>query len=244
MDIFDGQSTTRVPKQIKKEKAIAAVIRRVSPDILLMVESPNLIEARYFVAANSLPYQVAHVRQQRGRHDWADGMVLLVKNGLNLKSVSLETPPVPGSRAATRNRHNDWSLRGLLVARIDELTFIGVHLKSPGRNPDKNCLVKRLRQAKGLVAYAKALDGPVVIAGDFNDGPGRGPLEKKFRQADTMAELEKIFKRASGNEKTHEGGFNIDHILVRGAEVSGRRVERTPWILSDHRAVWVVVSVR
>ena len=43
MDIFDGQGTNRVPSQLKKEKAIASVIRKVDPDVMLMVESPSLI---------------------------------------------------------------------------------------------------------------------------------------------------------------------------------------------------------
>ncbi|MCP4745235.1 MAG: hypothetical protein GY874_03705 [Desulfobacteraceae bacterium] len=120
-----------------------------------MLESPNLIEANFFTVANNLPYQVAHVRQQKGLRSWADGMVLMVKNGLKLKSVSLETPPIPGGGTAPHNRYLDWSLRGILVAKIEGVTFLGAHLKSPTRNPDKNDLVKRLKQARGLAAYAK-----------------------------------------------------------------------------------------
>lgn len=242
MDIFDGQGTARVPLQIKKEAAIASVIRKADPDVMLIVEAPSLIEMQYFVAANHLGYQVAHFRQQRGNRSYADGFVLMVKKGLSLKKASLETPPVEGGNAAPKNRYRDWSMRGLVVAEIEDFTFIGVHLKSPTGNPDKDDLVKQLKQAKSLIEYTKNLHGPVIVAGDFNDEPGRGPLEKRFDQPDTIGILEKTFKRAAGDERTHEGGFNIDHIMVKNATASRRSVVPTPWSLSDHRPIWAMAG--
>jgi endonuclease/exonuclease/phosphatase family metal-dependent hydrolase len=82
----------------------------------------------------------------------------------------------------------------------------------------------------------------VVIAGDFNDGPGIGPLEKRFALPDTIGLLEMEFQRSAGDEKTHEGGFNIDHVMVYNARASKRTVVPTPWSLSDHRPVWVTIS--
>ena len=185
---------------------------------------------------------MAHFRQQKGNRSFADGFILLVKEGLNLKHASLKTPPIEGSHAAPQNRYRDWSMRGLVVAEIEDFTFIGVHLKSPTSNPDKDDLVKRLKQAKSLVTYAEQLQGTIIAAGDFNDGPGRGPLEKRFDQPDTIGILEKTFKRAAGDERTHEKGFNIDHVMVRNAAASNRTVVPTPWILSDHRPVWVKIE--
>ena len=52
MDIFDGQGTSRVPIQVKKEHAIASVIRKADPDVILIVEAPSLIEMQMSVGSD------------------------------------------------------------------------------------------------------------------------------------------------------------------------------------------------
>lgn len=97
---------------------------------------------------------------------------------------------------------------------------------------------KRRPSPRSSARQIRNLQGPVIIAGDFNDGPGRGPLGKRFDQPDTIGILEKNFKQAAGDERPHEGGFNIDYVMVRNASASRRTVIPTPWRLSDHRPVW------
>jgi len=74
-------------------------------------------------------------------------------------------------------------------------------------------LIKQHGQAQGVEQYLSVMDMPVVLLGDFNDGPGFGDLEKEYGQPDTLSVFDKKFKWASGYEGTHEGGYNIDHIL-------------------------------
>ena len=248
MDIFDGNGTDRILIQEKREKAIAAVIRRIDPDVMLIQEAPSLIELKYFVQSNKLPYQVAHVRNQKGRKSFSDGMAMLFKEHLSLKSISLETPAIPGSNRKPKSRYLDWSMRGLLTAQFESFVVIGVHLKSPGSSRGKakkelKAITTRLNQAKGLIDYADQFQVPVIIAGDFNDGPGIGDMEKKHKIQDTISTLESVFIRAPGDQPTHEKGFKIDHIMVKGGKISDKTVQNVPWILSDHRPVWTIVTL-
>ena len=151
-------------------------------------------------------------------------------------SVSLETPPVPGSDRREGLRYLDWSYRGLLVADFGEYTVVGVHLKSPydGR---RSSYETRQAQVLGLLDFLGGLEGPVIVLGDFNDGPGRDARETEYGLSDAIGLLDGELARAVGPGVTQEDGLDIDQIFARGASIGRRTVLGTDWDVSDHRPV-------
>ena len=239
MDLYDGDGSGRVARQVEAESEIARVIRGVDADIVFIAEAPSLVELESFVAAHGLAYRVVHVRQQSGRRDYADAMALLTREAPSRSELT--TPPVPGSDTPERLRYRDWSYRGLLSAEVGGLSVVGVHLKSPW---DGELRSYRIRdgQVGGLLAYVQGSDGPTVILGDFNDSPGTDAAEEEFRIPDSIGRLDSAFERAAGDEITQKSGLNLDHIFVRGAAVGPRNIVETDWSLSDHRPVWADIE--
>ncbi|RKX76740.1 MAG: hypothetical protein DRP49_02940 [Spirochaetes bacterium] len=239
MDLFDGEGFHRVPWQADAERVIADTLKRVNPEVILIVEAPSFTELEGFVERNNLNYHVVHVRQQSGRRSYADSMALLSR--VRVDAVSLETPPVPGSIRTPDTAYMDWSYRGLLVAEYGELTIIGVHLKSPWDGKQRSYDI-RDAQARGLLDYIRGIDGPLLVLGDFNDSPGRDEKERAYGLRDTLGLIDEILERSDGDEVTQKKGFNPDHIFIRGGHAGMRETEETDWIISDHRPVWTDVE--
>ena len=158
-----------------------------------------------------------------------------------VSGVELVNPPLPGSTRASKTAYLDWSYRGLLVAKVNGLTLIGVHLKSPwdGR---RTSYESRQSQILGILDYAQTIGGPVLILGDFNDSPGLDATEAAYGLADSLQLLESSFRRAPGEEFTQEDGLNLDHIFLRGGSIGNRHTVETGWSISDHRPVWASVE--
>lgn len=239
MDLFDGAGLERVPWQLEAEEEIAQTINDIRPDILLLVEAPSLIELQAFIERWKLDYRVVHVRQQSGRRDFADSMALLTRKPV--ARAELITPPVPGSTRSAGTAYLDWSYRGLLVAEYDETTIIGVHLKSPWDGRQRSYDI-RTAQAFAILDFIGNLEGDLIVLGDFNDSPGLDDKELSTGVPDTLQILEGKLLRSPGVEITQEKGFNLDHIFVRGGDISYRRIEDTDWSISDHRPVWTTVE--
>jgi endonuclease/exonuclease/phosphatase (EEP) superfamily protein YafD len=89
--------------------------------------------------------------------------------------------------------------------------------------------------------YVESLEGPVVILGDFNDSPGRDQREAGYGLPDSLGILDRRYLRAYGDEATHRGGLNLDHIYVRDGRIGRRNVMAADWDISDHRPVWAAV---
>lgn len=239
MDLFDGAGLERVPWQLEAEREIAQTIRDIDPDILLLVEAPSFIELQAFVRRWNLEYQVVHVRQQSGQRAFADSMALLTRKPVT--RAELITPPVPGSTRRPATAYLDWSYRGLLVAEYDDMTVIGVHLKSPWDGRQRSYDI-RTGQAFAIMDFIGTLEGDLLVLGDFNDSPGLDEKELSTGVPDTLQVLEAELLRSPGNESTHEKGFNVDHIFVRDGEIGRRRIVDTDWSISDHRPVWAVIE--
>ena len=235
MDIFDGAGSRRVEWQQEAEKDIASVIRSVNPDILFITEGPSMVELESFIFRNSLTYEIVHYRQQAGRRDFADNMAVLHR--LEVLESRLATPMLPGSTRSEAAAYLDWSYRGIVAVHFDELSLVGVHLKSSWDGRERSY---RLRdgQARSLLEFIDGIPGPMVVLGDFNDSPGRDSSEVAYGFSDTIGLLDSVLFRAPGDEITQEKGFNVDHIFVRDSTVGSRRIEETDWLLSDHRPVW------
>lgn len=139
---------------------------------------------------------------------------------LRVRAIPL---PVPGGepRAAA-----------LLVCRaagIGAVGLVSVHLDASDKD------TARLANARALLAALAQEHIPLVVAGDFNDGPDSATLALFLRAG---------FRRCvpQGDARTHPAdnpGIIIDHVLVRdggGLHVAdaGTRVAREP-AASDHR---------
>lgn len=122
----------------------------------------------------------------------------------------------------------------------------GMHLLNPISFPWWVTARDRGRQLKGLFDWVDAVDGPVVVAGDFNASP-RWPAYKETgsRLTDVVAE------RASSNGHNPERTWSwrpgwprmlrIDHVFGRGVTASEVTVTRIAG--TDHHAVIVDLNL-
>lgn len=107
--------------------------------------------------------------------------------------------------------------------------IIAVHPPSPVFREN---LPIRDRILQELADVIRTLDGPVIVAGDFNTTP-YAPAFKPFVTSAGLA----TFRRFPGTFPNSFGpaGLPIDHVMVRGAELVQLRA--LPSTGSDHRAL-------
>jgi len=139
------------------------------------------------------------------------------------RSWKLLLPHQPGIRHQLRTATGaEIRLRGLRVR------VYAVHLATPYRFSD----AARADQVRTILAAAAGFDGPVVIAGDFNDyGVGRLLVRRGYRWLTARLDPTISF-------------FSWDHIFVRHlspARPASAGVVRRVHGASDHRPVWAVV---
>jgi endonuclease/exonuclease/phosphatase family metal-dependent hydrolase len=123
--------------------------------------------------------------------------------------------------------------RAAVTARVriagETVQFYCVHLGSPlGTSPGN-----RRDQAEAVLADARRVEGPVIVAGDFNSHG----LGDRFE-----AEGFSWLTRNVGS--TVHRFFSYDHIFVRGLRLDATHagVAREVTNASDHRPVWAALS--
>lgn len=205
---------------------VAAVVRRLRPDLLLLNESGRRRRLRGL--ARSAEMRVA-------ADPWAPFR-------RRVKNAVLVRPPwtVVEHRLVRFSRSRRWYPRGALVATIAapqaRALAVSVHL---GLHP-----VERRRHAEELVALLRDARDPVMIGGDLNERPdGRAVavLAERFRDAWPLGD-----EVAGETFPASEPTARIDYVFVSG----GVRVERamvppTPDVrtASDHRPVVIEVTL-
>jgi endonuclease/exonuclease/phosphatase family metal-dependent hydrolase len=97
---------------------------------------------------------------------------------------------------------------------------------------------RRLKQAETLVKALENRHEPMVLAGDFNDGPESAALAAFA--APWQAALKKEPKLTCPASKPSS---EIDHILLRGLEPKEPAAVLPEGVASDHRPVLLVVKV-
>jgi endonuclease/exonuclease/phosphatase family metal-dependent hydrolase len=122
--------------------------------------------------------------------------------------------------------------RAAVTARIriagQDVQVYCLHLGSPfGASPGD-----RRDQSEAVLADVRHVEGPVIIAGDFNS---HGIGERFEAQG---------FSWPTRNVGNSVHGFSFDHIFVRGLRVDGTEagVAREVKDASDHRPVWAAIS--
>jgi endonuclease/exonuclease/phosphatase family metal-dependent hydrolase len=206
--------------------ALGAVVRELAPDVLVVQESPRRL--RWRARCADLAHRCGLVYAAGGGA--ALGNLILVNLRVAVpRSWSLRYPLVPG-------RH----MRGAVFARCVvsgvALTVAGTHL---GLVADE-----RLDQARRLRAALAGVDGPTVLAGDFNepaDGPARRLLAEGRVDAAGVDDTPTFPAAGVG-----AAGARIDALLVHPAvTVAGYRVASSAAGIraSDHLPVVVDLSL-
>ena len=96
---------------------------------------------------------------------------------------------------------------------------------------------RRLKQAQVVTGVLARGNGPVILAGDFNDVPGSPVLESFAGEWLAVAKEGPAFTSPAANPKAE-----IDHVLVRGLKVVSPVVVLAEAIASDHRPLVTVLA--
>ncbi len=111
------------------------------------------------------------------------------------------------------------------------LRMISVHL-------DHQQDSRRLKQAEALAKAVENRHEPMVLAGDFNDGPDSATLKAFAQQWHAAPKKEPKLTCPAAKPDSE-----IDHILLRGLEAKETATVLPESVASDHRPVVVVVKV-
>jgi endonuclease/exonuclease/phosphatase family metal-dependent hydrolase len=111
------------------------------------------------------------------------------------------------------------------------LRMVSVHL-------DHQQDARRLKQAESVRESLGAGDGPVILAGDFNDVPGSPVLRCFAGGWQAVAKEGPVFTSPAADPKAE-----IDHVLVRGLTVVSPVVVLPEAVASDHRPLVTVLAL-
>lgn len=149
--------------------AAAAVVRRLSPDVLCLQEVPRRLLAARRVAAFARECGM----QWRGPHRGSGGTTILTSSRMVVHDIRHERLPVPFLQ-----RTRGYAVARVAVPRHHELAVASIHLGLDER--------ERLRHLDQVLGALEAIaapgpDGPptagALLAGDLNEGPG-GPVRR------------------------------------------------------------------
>lgn len=131
--------------------------------------------------------------------------------------------PVRALFGDRRYRHRPLFSRPPLLVTVKApvpFTLVVVHLRS-ARGLDRRWVVdKRHRQAALLGAWIKHFHGPLVVAGDFNSGPGRGKYAQPWRiiqRAGLYDSAQRLPADQRYSYRHHCRREEPDHILLSSA---------------------------
>lgn len=208
---------------------IAAVVRRLDPDLVALQEVDRGVERTGRVdqaaALGELtglePFFGAFMPYQGGEY----GMAVLSRwPVVERRNHRLPDGAEPRSAAAVR-------VRSPSTGR--EVVFAGVHLYRTEE--------ERLAQARAIVESLAGGDAPTILAGDFNSTPGSPVLELLAAEWEILPKGEDRFTFPS-----HAPAREIDFLMVRPGrrfDVLDQRVGEEP-VASDHRPVFAVLVLR
>ena len=246
-------------KRIDEREAVAAVIAKVQPEIVGLVEIGGpaaLDDLANRLAAHGLLYPHRKVLTR-----WGEDRALGI---LSRHPIVADHSVADCSLVGQTNRR---MLRGILdvtvqVADKRQFRILGAHLKSRVSEDPAAAEALRAREARTLAAHVdqalrKQPHIPMLIYGDWNDGPASPALKALTRSNSAATSLRRLTpKDDNGEEWTlyYKDGneYNtFDQIYVNS--VLGKRMgrkskmgvvtppdrQRPP---SDHRAVWCEIQ--
>ncbi len=203
----------------RSSERLLELIRAESPDAVLVVEYTDEWGARLEPIFADYPYRV-QLPDER-----AFGIALLSRLPLrDVRPFLLESTP---------------AIDATLVAPAGALRLIGVHLRPP---TDPRSAAERDRQLDALAALVARIDGPLVVAGDFNLTP-YSPYFEDLVDATGLRDS----RTGSGPGFTWPSffpllGIPIDHCLV-SPDVHVAAFRRLSAFGSDHYPIVVELAV-
>ncbi|MBQ8899699.1 MAG: endonuclease/exonuclease/phosphatase family protein [Akkermansia sp.] len=241
-------------KSVKSRNAVAEVIASAAPEIVGLIEiggEKALADLRERLAEHGLNYPYSYVLERRGED-----------RALAILSVHPIVQNDSVADMALQGQKNRKMLRGILDVTVElkdgrRFCIIGAHLKSRVATDAGAAEHLRSREARTLAVYLNekmkrnpAL--PVLVYGDWNDGPSDlslGVLTRGISKKSALTRLQPLDTRGHGWTIYYEEGkdyFVFDQIFVNN-ELRRRRGRRSNCgivdcpataIGSDHRPVW------
>lgn len=162
---------------------VLSVVKELDADIVVLQEADKRVGRRSGVlpeaGLHQAGYQIAEVAVRPDSHGW-HGNVILHRQGL---------PPIDSGRINLPSVEP----RGAVRARFDTLEVVGVHLALTRGT--------RVKQMHALQNHAAGHNGPLIIAGDFNEwragvvpsGATMIAPGKSFHSARPVAALDRFF---------------------------------------------------
>lgn len=205
--------------------ALRQVVTRLAPDVLVVNETPK-VPGIWRWQCDRLARSWGMRRAGGGRD--AGSNMICVSPRVGVESV-----------AARRLRQPRFKpRRGVVAAQcaVDGVEFavVGVHLSLMGDS--------RPAEARAAIADAERLHGPLLVCGDFNEGPDK-PCWQLFRDVG-------LVDHAATDAFTSTAATpvnRIDGLLVRGARVLEHGVPDLPAAdlaaASDHLPVLALVEI-
>lgn len=200
---------------------IAAVIRRIDPDLIVLTEVNPDVAAQSIAEELGDGYQDAVILPQGG--EVVQNIALIFKEGVSVSNARLidgtDLPEEPRSRKAlTAN------------VRIGAFDFIliGVHLKSSRDNPSRQ---KRTRQARAIARFisreTQGNEKDVLVIGDYNMIPPTA--DKVNDQVNFIAMSPTNFLRFVSTDFLNGSASHIDTCTpsLKGNLLDGYAISRT-----------------
>jgi endonuclease/exonuclease/phosphatase family metal-dependent hydrolase len=233
---FFGGRIQPVPFVNERLAAVPGQLRRLNAEIIVLQEIYREDHRQFLISSLKDIYsQIAYVREKS---------ILGLENELMVLSrVKLEFQ-LERFRANLLDE-GLFDRKGILVCRIDggpsgKWTLLNIHTTAGGLclHPEsKIANVVRARQIHQLLCAANAEPGIVIIAGDFNAGPGvsdenfRQVLEAGFDSAYDLMHRPDSFPTWDPTNLLNRGGPHrtsppqrIDHVLIRREDLLARKV--------------------
>lgn len=219
----------------EQASAIADVLRLVDADLFVILEAPNSPgQGRAHKALESFARHFG-LRQSRAFSGFSSGSDQEIALLFDPDIVSARFSPLSHKTAPRFDKHFTVKSEDkrreyrfskppleaeITMKRGGRFRLIGVHLKTkaPHGAKDKADAIrigfenrhKQIAQAKWLRARAKHIRGPLIIAGDFNDGPGYDDFERAIGESsvDILSEAGLVYDPALfGGERLSTARF-------------------------------------
>ncbi|MDB5186452.1 MAG: hypothetical protein JWL85_975 [Candidatus Saccharibacteria bacterium] len=224
------------------EKQIADFVKREQPDILCLQEAIS-----YDQEDTAMFLSIENLQKFVGIEHAAIAPVFsfkLMNSTARFGNVILSRYPILKSEVIfTRLGHqddfdfneHDYNIRNFIhaVVSIDGqpvniITHHGHHVHA-----HKNGDEETMRQVGLLVDYVKALEGPVIVTGDFNLHPKSESLDLLNKQLENLSITHKL--KTTRNNLTHKKEV-CDYIFVNDA-VQVKKFSMPEEVVSDHQAL-------
>ncbi len=203
--------------KLKDSTALHDYLVRERADVVVMTEVGPDKRRLLDELKTAYPYQV-HCADQ-----WVCAMALLSRYPIadqGAARVAVEQPPLVWARVKTMDA---------------QVTVVGTHLHRPSRSPwlhDKH--------VTSLIQFISLINGPTVLAGDFNTAPWSNSFKRLMLEAWMFPALQ--LKPTWPAWPVALPQVALDHVLV-SADLTIARSGTGPAVGSDHLPVWAEVKL-